>query len=92
MRFNYQKSFSIPIPDAYETLLWDVMNNDATLFMRNDQVEAAWKIVMPILDEWSVKPPLDFPNYSAGTWGPEAADGLFSSGHHWPLPTELTEK
>ena len=91
MRFNYQKSFSIPIPDAYETLLWDVMNNDATLFMRADQVEAAWKIVMPILDEWSVNPPLDFPNYSAGTWGPEAADGLFSSGHHWPLPTELTE-
>jgi glucose-6-phosphate 1-dehydrogenase len=92
MRFNYQESFSIPIPDAYETLLWDVMNNDATLFMRADQVEAAWKIVMPILDEWSDKPPLDFPNYSAGTWGPEAANLLFNSGHHWPLPTELSQK
>jgi glucose-6-phosphate 1-dehydrogenase len=92
MRFNYQESFSLPIPDAYETLLWDVMNNDATLFMRADQVEAAWKIVMPILDEWSDKPPLDFPNYSSGTWGPEAANSLFNPGHHWPLPTELTEK
>ncbi len=53
MRFNYQESFSLPIPDAYETLLWDVMNNDATLFMRADQVEAAWQIIMPILDAWS---------------------------------------
>jgi glucose-6-phosphate 1-dehydrogenase len=92
MRFNYEESFSIPIPDAYETLLWDVMNNDATLFMRADQVEAAWKIVMPILDEWSDKSPLDFPNYSAGTWGPEAANSLFNPGHHWPLPTELSQK
>jgi len=92
MRFNYQESFSLPIPDAYETLLWDVMNNDATLFMRADQVEAAWKILMPIFDEWSGKPPLDFPNYAAGTWGPEEANVLFNPGHHWPLPTELTEK
>jgi glucose-6-phosphate 1-dehydrogenase len=89
MRFNYQESFSIPIPDAYETLLWDVMNNDATLFMRADQVEAAWQIIRPILDTWSGKPPADFPNYAAGTWGPEAANGLFNPGHHWPLPTEL---
>jgi len=92
MRFNYQESFSLPIPDAYETLLWDVMNNDATLFMRADQVEAAWKIIMPIIDQWSEKPPLDFPNYAAGTWGPEEANGLFNPGHHWPLPTELNEK
>jgi len=92
MRFNYQESFSIPIPDAYETLLWDVMNNDATLFMRADQVEAAWQIIMPILDIWSGKPPVDFPNYAAGTWGPEAANRLLDPGHHWPLPTESAEK
>ena len=92
MRFNYQKSFSIPIPDAYETLLWDVMNNDATLFMRADQVEAAWQIITPILDAWSDEHPADFPNYAAGTWGPEKANVLFNPGHHWPLPTELTEK
>jgi len=92
MRFNYQESFSIPIPDAYETLLWDVMNRDATLFMRDDQVEAAWQIIMPILDAWPGQPPADFPNYAAGTWGPEAADRLLDYGHHWPLPMELSEE
>jgi len=92
MRFNYQQSFSIPLPDAYETLLWDVMIHDATLFMRADQVEAAWQIIMPILDAWSGKPSGDFPNYASGTWGPKEADGLLNPGHHWPLPTELDEK
>jgi len=92
MHFNYQESFSIPIPDAYETLLWDVMNNDATLFMRADQVEAAWQIIMPILEAWSEKPPADFPNYKCGTWGPKESDDLLASGHHWPLPTEMNEK
>ena len=92
MLFDYQKSFSIPLPDAYETLLWDVMQNDATLFMRADQVEAAWQIIMPILDAWSGKPPDNFPNYATGTWGPKKADDLLVPGHQWPLPTELTEK
>ena len=92
MRFNYQESFTIPIPDAYETLLWDVMNNDATLFMRADQGEAAWQIITPILDARPGYPTVDFPNYAAGTWGPEEANGLFNPGHHWPLPTELIEK
>ena len=92
MRFNYKESFSISLPDAYETLLWDVMKNDATLFMRADQVEAAWQIIMPILDAWAVKPPVDFPNYISGTWGPEAADNLLLPGHQWPLPTVLNKK
>ncbi len=92
MRFNYQESFSIPLPDAYETLLWDLMNDDATLFMRADQVEAAWQIIMPILDAWSAESPAGFPNYAAGTWGPEAADRLLVPGHSWPLPAELSEK
>lgn len=92
MRFNYLESFSIALPDAYETLLWDVMKNDATLFMRADQVEAAWQIIMPILDAWSDEPSVDFPNYSSGTWGPESADELLLPGHHWPLPTILNKK
>lgn len=91
MRFNYRKSFSDPSPDAYETLLWDLMKNDATLFMRADQVEAAWRVLMPILDVWATAPPGDFPNYEAGTWGPEDAQALLSAGHSWPLPTELSE-
>jgi glucose-6-phosphate 1-dehydrogenase len=91
MRFSYHESFEAPSPDAYETLLWDVMKNDATLFMRADQVEAAWQWLMPVLDVWAEAPPSDFPNYAAGTWGPEESQGLLACGHGWPLPTELAE-
>jgi glucose-6-phosphate 1-dehydrogenase len=87
MQFNYRESFSGPFPDAYETLLWDVMKNDATLFMRSDQVEAGWSILMPVLNAWSAKKPADFPNYHAGSWGPKAADDLLNKdGHYWMLP------
>jgi glucose-6-phosphate 1-dehydrogenase len=89
MKFNYRDTFATQSPDAYETLLWDVMKNDATLFMRADQVEAAWRLLMPVLDVWAVAPPSDFPNYAAGTWGPESAQSLLAQGHSWPLPTEL---
>jgi glucose-6-phosphate 1-dehydrogenase len=86
MRFNYRESFSGPFPDAYETLLWDVMQNDATLFMRADQVEAAWRILMPVLEVWSEKKPAGFPNYSAGSWGPDSTEKLFEQkGHYWLL-------
>jgi glucose-6-phosphate 1-dehydrogenase len=87
MRFNYRESFSGPFPEAYETLLWDVIQNDATEFMRSDQVEAAWQILMPVLEVWENEKPDDFPNYSAGTWGPQSADKLINKqGHHWILP------
>ena len=92
MQFNYQDAFAVRSPDAYETLLWDVMKNDATLFMRADQVEAAWRLLMPVLDVWAAAPPSDFPNYAAGTWGPEDAQGLLAQGHSWPLPTELVKQ
>ena len=91
MKFNYRDTFATRSPDAYETLLWDVMKNDATLFMRADQVEAAWRLLMPVLEVWAVAPPSDFPNYAAGTWGPEDTQGLLAHGHSWPLPTELVE-
>lgn len=90
MRFNYQETFAVPWPNAYETLLWDVMNNDATLFMRADQVEAAWRLLMPVLEVWATSPPIDFPNYTSGTWGPEATQSLLAhQGHSWPFPIEL---
>jgi glucose-6-phosphate 1-dehydrogenase len=89
MRFNYRESFATPSPDAYETLLWDVMKSDATLFMRADQVEAAWQVLMPVLTEWQSIPSGDFPNYAAGTWGPADAQRLLDQGHEWPLPTQL---
>ena len=62
MRFSYKESFEAPSPDAYETLLWDVMNNDPTLFMRADQVEAAWRLLMPLLEVWANSRPRNFPN------------------------------
>jgi len=84
MRFTYKESFSVPSPDAYETLLLDVMNNDPTLFMRADQVEAAWQILMPVLDSWAKAGPLGFPNYASGSWGPVEADTLLArDGHEW---------
>jgi len=90
MKFNYQEAFTDGTPDAYEALLWDVMQNDATLFMRADQVEAAWRILMPVLNVWAESPPGDFPNYAAGTWGPEATQTLLvQHGQRWPLPAEL---
>jgi glucose-6-phosphate 1-dehydrogenase len=91
MKFNYRDTFATRSPDAYETLLWDVMKNDATLFMRADQVEAAWRLLMPVLKVWALASPTDFPNYAAGTWGPEDAQGLLAQGHSWPVPTELVE-
>ncbi len=84
MRFTYQDSFAVPSPEAYETLLWDVMNNDPTLFMRADQVEAAWQLLVPVLKAWAKSTPRDFPNYAAGSWGPKAADELLArEGHAW---------
>ena len=84
MQFTYQDGFAIPTPDAYETLLWDVMNNDPTLFMRADQIEAAWQVLLPVLERWAEASPRNFPNYAAGTWGPKAADELLArAGHRW---------
>jgi len=88
MRFSYQEEFDIRIPDAYETLLRDVMLGDTTLFMRADQVEAAWRFITPILDHWEQSRPMDFPNYSAGLWGPEEAEALIArDGRSWISPT-----
>jgi glucose-6-phosphate 1-dehydrogenase len=84
MTFNYKDEYKDEEPEAYETLLYDVMEGDATLFMRADQVEAAWEVVMPILDVWKARKPMDFPNYSPGSWGPEDAEALIArDGHNW---------
>jgi glucose-6-phosphate 1-dehydrogenase len=84
MVFNYQDEYDGEEPEAYETLLYDVMEGDATLFMRADQVEAAWEVVMPILDVWQARRPVDFPNYPPDSWGPEDAEALIArDGHNW---------
>jgi glucose-6-phosphate 1-dehydrogenase len=68
----------IASPEAYETLLVDVMLGDATLFTRADQIEASWSLITSILNAWAETMPIDFPNYQAGSWGPEAADALIA--------------
>lgn len=90
MTFNYQKEFEVRVPEAYETLLADIIRGDQTLFMRSDQVEASWKLLMPVLDMWSISPPSDFPNYASGSFGPEGANILIAKeGHSWPLPMKI---
>jgi len=92
MQFRYRDSFRTPPPEAYETLLLDVIRGDATLFMRADQVESAWTVVSPVLEVWEAVPPVDFPDYPAGSWGPEGADLLIASeGHNWLQPAIRSE-
>jgi glucose-6-phosphate 1-dehydrogenase len=87
MEFSYKERFQSTPPEAYQTLLLDVMEGEATLFMRADQVEASWKIIDPILNFWEQIPATDFPNYEAGAWGPAYADALIArDGRHWMEP------
>jgi glucose-6-phosphate 1-dehydrogenase len=82
--FAYKDWFP-PQPNVgYETLIYDCMIGDATLFQRADMVEAGWRNVQPVLDAWAAEPPADFPNYPAGSAGPEAADRLLANdGRAW---------
>ncbi len=88
MQFYYREAFETRSPEAYETLLLDIMKGDSTLFMRADQTEAAWAVITPILDMWRKVRPTDFPNYQTGNWGPEAADAFIAQdGRSWTPPT-----
>lgn len=89
MDFSYEEAFKLKSPEAYETLLLDVMSGDATLFMRADQVEEAWAIIMPVLNAWEESKPALFPNYASGTWGPKASEALIArDGRNWITPTD----
>jgi glucose-6-phosphate 1-dehydrogenase len=84
MDFRYGASFGFAAPDAYERLLLDAMLGDATLFTRRDEVEAAWAFVNLIIEGWARSQPPRFPNYEAGTWGPDEADGFMErDGRRW---------
>jgi glucose-6-phosphate 1-dehydrogenase len=76
MRFQYADYFGTTPETGYETLLYDCMIGDSTLFQRSDIVEVGWSVVTPILDVWKALAPRTFPNYPAGTWGPKPADEL----------------
>ncbi len=78
MDFRYDSYFGMTPPDAYERLICDCILGDSTLFARNDEVLSSWKLLTPISDRWAEAKPKDFPNYQAGTWGPQAADEMLS--------------
>ena len=84
MDFAYRDYFAPMASVGYETLIYDCLIGDATLFQRADTVEAAWCAVQGLLDDWARMPPDDFPNYAAGSAGPAAADRLIArDGRKW---------
>ncbi len=86
MSFKYSDYFGVAPQTGYETILYDCMNGDHTLFEQAEMVETAWAIMQPILDVWSALTPRDFPNYAAGTWGPAESDSLLvQDGRVWTL-------
>jgi len=87
MHFSYDSEFGAYTPEAYERLLLEAIAGDATLFIRRDEVETAWSIVDPIRAGWGERPLTNREFYSAGTWGPVAAEDLIAaSGHTWRDP------
>jgi glucose-6-phosphate 1-dehydrogenase len=94
MDFTYKESYTVSVPEAYETLLLEILEGDATLFMRADQVEAAWALVEPILQDWKKRPVPRFPNYEPGSWGPKsAAELIHEQGCTWTrLPETVNIK
>jgi glucose-6-phosphate 1-dehydrogenase len=82
MEFLYGTAFLSQSPEAYERLITDAMRGDATLFTRNDEVEAQWRICDPIVGAWA-KEPGPLAQYEAGSQGPEEGGKLLSEGHRW---------
>jgi glucose-6-phosphate 1-dehydrogenase len=84
MRFDYREAFEAQRGTGYEVLFYNAMMGDSTLFSRTDMVETAWRIAQPILDEWAITPPPEFPNYPVGSWGPKEAYALIErDGRQW---------
>jgi glucose-6-phosphate 1-dehydrogenase len=85
MDFHYNDDFGREgLPGAYERLLLDAVQGDATLFTRSDEIETAWRIIDPIINNWEETgtPPLVF--YEAGAWGPSVADEMLAlDGRQW---------
>jgi len=85
MRFEYDEAFVAQPGTGYETMLYDCMRGDASLFSRSDLVETSWKIVQPILDVWGKEKDETLPNYPFGSWGPKSSFELLnSSQRRWP--------
>jgi len=87
MRFHYSDLSDSYVPTAYERLLLDCIHGDATLYARGDNVEKAWEIVQPVIDEWDNNPNAPLHGYPAGTWGPLESESLIkyeASGWRYP--------
>jgi glucose-6-phosphate 1-dehydrogenase len=86
MKFNYGQYFNAAASTGYETLLYDCMIGDASLFQRSDNIESAWRIIQPILDYWKEQATQRLPVYAAGSQGPKEADALIErDGREWHL-------
>ena len=83
MEFRYGTSFLSESPEAYERLILDAMRGDATLFTRNDEIEALWGIIDPILKAWDEDRTPKIAQYEPGTWGPQEANELIDGGRIW---------
>ncbi|MET0625571.1 MAG: glucose-6-phosphate dehydrogenase [Pyrinomonadaceae bacterium] len=88
MDFRYGASFGVQLAEAYERLILDCILGDSTLYARKDMTERGWELVMPVLDEWGArKAEAEFPNYEAGSWGPEDSFKLLEQhGRRWRRP------
>ena len=88
MDFRYGASFGVQLAEAYERLILDCILGDSTLYARKDMTERGWELVTPILDEWGAhKDEARFPNYEAGSWGPEESFKLLEQqGRRWRRP------
>jgi glucose-6-phosphate 1-dehydrogenase len=82
MDFDYAAAFGESSANGYERLLLDAMLGEQTLFSHRDGVETNWALYTPILEAWANKTPEVFPNYFAGTWGPDCSDRLLERGGH----------
>jgi glucose-6-phosphate 1-dehydrogenase len=84
MAFNFRESFGAKaIPEAYERLLLDALNGDASLFARSDEIELAWKFIDSIREGWESEYAPPMMQYEKGTWGPGAADDLLGREGRW---------
>ena len=84
MDFSYASAFGASSANGYERLLLDAMLGDGTLFAHRDGVEATWALITPVEENWSKNPIKNFPNYAAGSWGPQAAEELIQRfGRCW---------
>jgi glucose-6-phosphate 1-dehydrogenase len=84
---SFKEAFNVRNPDAYERLLMDVVRGNQTLFMRRDEVAAAWNWIDPILDYWKASNDVPKP-YTSGTWGPASSVALIErDGNTWQEST-----